>query len=119
MRVPIIVGWFLVLVACTEREQAASTQRMAELLEDIAVNVDPATHPYVNLDRVAYFRAQLDHLRQADVATNPRGESKSYKPDFLLPTNCCKPANPSKQCGNTGNCRLWPTILGFGILSNY
>ena len=72
MQVPIIVGWFLVLAACAEREQAASTQRMAELLEDIAVNVDPATHPYVNLDRVAYFRARLDHLRQSSTATNPR-----------------------------------------------
>ena len=72
MRLPIVVGWFLILVACAEREQAASTQRMAELLEDIAVNVDPATHPYVNLDRVAYFRARLDHLRQSSAATNPR-----------------------------------------------
>ena len=87
MRVPIIVGWFLVLVACTEREQAASTQRMAELLEDIAANVDPAIHPYVN-------------------------------PAFLLPTNCCKLANPIEQYRSTGNCRLWSTILGFGILSN-
>ena len=72
MRFPIVVGWFLVLVACAEREQAASTQRMAELLEDLAVNVDPAAHPYVNLDRVAYFRAQVDHLRQSRAATNPR-----------------------------------------------
>ena len=60
------------MVACTEREQAASTQHMAELLEDIAVNVDPATHPYVNLDRVDYFRARLDHLRLSGAAINSR-----------------------------------------------
>ena len=80
-------GWILELASCSEPpgpEQAASTRRMAERLEEIAGNADPALHIYVNAERVEYFRSQVEHLRATTAANDPQGKDLLLKTRFTL-----------------------------------
>ena len=80
-------GWILELASCSEPsgpEQAASTRRMAERLEEIAGNADPALHIYVNAERVKYFRSQVEHLRATTAANDPQGKDLLLKTRFTL-----------------------------------
>ena len=66
----------LLLLHCgpPDEQQAAGTRRMAERLEEIARNADPATHAYVNARRVKYYRDRVEHLRESVAAMDPRGK---------------------------------------------
>ena len=80
-------GWILELASCSELsgpEQAASTRRMAERLEEIARNADPSLHIYVNAERVEYFRSQVEHLRATTAANDPQGKDLLLKTRFTL-----------------------------------
>jgi hypothetical protein len=57
---------------------------MADRLEDIARNADPATHLYVNSKRVKYFRDRVEHLRQSVAAMDPRGKEQILKARYAL-----------------------------------
>ena len=84
VQVTIVVGCVSVLTGCTEQRQAASTRRMAEGLAEIAASVDPSTHLYVNSDRAAYFRDQLEGLRQSGAVANPRGREQLLQTRLAL-----------------------------------
>ena len=80
-------GGILELASCSEPpgpEQAASTRRMAERLEEIARNADPALHIYVNAERVEYFRSQVEHLRATTTANDLQGKDLLLKTRFTL-----------------------------------
>ncbi len=80
-------GGILALVSCSELsgpEQAASTRRMAERLEEIARNADPSLHLYVNAERVNYFRQRVEHLRETVAAGDPQGKGQLLKTRLTL-----------------------------------
>jgi len=80
----IIAGGTVFATEAPQQEQAASTRRMAERLEEIAANVDPAKHPYVNLDRVEYFRDQLERQQRLAETNGSKNKDPILKARFAL-----------------------------------
>ena len=73
------------LLGCSPAEQqATSTRRMAERLEAIARDADPATHAYINDRRVVYFREQIDELRASAAANTPSGKQALQQAHYAL-----------------------------------